>query len=621
MALERLENQGKEAPYPALSRWLGVLVFLGQLVALYHALNHTSDTPNILGRYSTSYAMGLAGVVVLSLFWLGAFWQRHTCVAWLNKRTALARLLLIAGVFIALGLTLVFMGFLNPKIIVAFSIHALLFVLMIVVTLHDATVPSRWSIVALITICVLYVVFWAISITQYVVFSPDEAHWAAIAGNYLYEGNIYGRMLYEPVHAITPGVGYLNWVYALLIDTFGWDIRVGRYLQLIAYLVGIVGIGVATYTLKKSLFASLTSATVALFSQSFLPVLDYRPDHFVMPIAVWAVAFALIGFSASRRVWLWHGVAGFTVLLTLQAHAIGICIIVSLSVYYGVRGVIALYQRDMRQFLPLLGYVTGAGVGSASYIWLNIIAVGGLAEYWAYLGGFSDSFRYFPVFYFAPVEATLIGAGMVWLAMTQRRMAKDYLIIMMLLVISILLLDTRSYIVPYQGLFFIPTGLLLASIVRLPHQRNLFLIVIASFFMIMRITFINWEAVGHFLTTGQLYEHPMAFISREVATYIQPDDVVVGTHELVWGLGNQPHFYSLLSEGMSTSFRGYASNTQAWEEIQPNTVIELSKSLIISSGLRAYMQENGFQPCETFTVSDRVVQFYRITCDKPSNEN
>ncbi len=608
---------------PAACGWV-LFIVIGQVIALSHALNHVSDTPSLLGRYSNSYAVGVGVVVALALLWAMMLWQAKRVWAWLQARDARLRIAAVAMLLLGLWGITYFIGTINLKIhlkiVQSLAINVLIGALVLVASLPTDNCASRRWRAAVVVLCGLFLFVWVASLPLYIVFSPDEAHWAAIAGNFLYEGKIYGRMLFEPVHAISPGVGYVNALYGLLIDTFGWDIRLGRYFQLVAYLVGIAGIAFATYAMSRSSWASFASACAALLSRSFLPALSYRPDHFVMPLAMWTIGLALWGFRVERRAWVWHMGAGLLVIFTLQAHAVGICLIAALSAYYGIRGAQALWRRDWMWLFSLLGYVMGASIGSALYFVTNILSVGGLDVYLEYLRNYSASSSKFPAFIFAPLDGVLVMTSIVWLLWRQAYQQQHYIGILLMLVVSIFLLDRRGYSVPHQGIFYLPVGIFLAEVMLTRRQRDWALMVVALclFLVLVRTPLLQWDAAAVLLREGRLAEHPFSPISRAVAARLQPDEMVIGTHELVWGLGNRANFYSLISEGTSQFFRRYPTKTQVWEELRPDVVVEISKSLIIPEGLQLYMAREGFQPCETFTVSDRIVTFYRPTCAIPT---
>lgn len=314
---------------PAAYGWV-LFIVIGQAITLSHALNHVSDTPSLLGRYSSSYAVGVGVMVALALLWAVMLWQAKRVWAWLQARDARLRAAAVAMLLLGLWGITHFIGTINLKIVQGLAINVLTGALVLVASLPTDNVVSRRWRAAVVALCGLFLFVWVASLPLYISFSPDEAHWAAVAGNFPYEGKVYGRMLFTPVHVITPGFGYVNALYGLLIDAFGWDIRLGRYFQLVAYLVGIAGIAFATYAMSRSSWASFASACAALLSHSFLPVLDYRPDHFVMPLAMWTIGLALWGFRAERRAWVWNMGAGLLVIFTLQAHAVGICLIAAL---------------------------------------------------------------------------------------------------------------------------------------------------------------------------------------------------------------------------------------------------------------------------------------------------
>jgi hypothetical protein len=602
---------------------LPVLLLVGLIAQIwdgFYLWNHTSDNSQVFGRYSYGYAVVLLLNLVLIAAWLLLFlWRRRLEIQ--LKRLPLSLLLffvvLVGLASLVLGLTTV-----ESSIKQYVAVNALLFSLVVIQVTPDKPLNPRWIIVIALVVTLTLIPTFVTTLTIRT-FSPDEATWADYATSPFVAGGMYVRTwLREPL-VIEPGRGWSTLAYGWLLENVSFDIKVGRVFNFVGYLVGFAGIGVVAAQLYGR-EAALMSVAFATLSRSFLVSYDYRPDH-QLPLGLMLITFFALQARRSegrRNRRFWHFAAGLIAALTLQIHAAGITFVFAFSVFYFVEFAFASYhKRQFMSFEPMVFFGGGVLLGGVIFYLLNIAPVGGLDVYFEHLlrdrWGFSLARRTVFLRWSSFLEWVVILAGFAYIIWRRNQSDKRLLGLVASLILGIFLLDSQGYRTTFSALYVIPVGTFLVDgLAGISRGRKHLLIFGSIVFMLvaqMAGLFINWQTVGDWLATGKLPPFLYNELRPVIAPYVQDDDVVVGTHELIWTFPDHLKLYGYAAEYLAAQRLAVAEPKEVWEYIQPTLIIEVTNQHF-DPGLLAYMEDQGFQICETLDVLDTPIHLYRTAC-------
>lgn len=602
---------------------LPVLLVVGLLIQLwggYYLWNHTSDNGQFLGQYSYGYAAILILNLVLIATWVLLYWRRRKLEDRLRRMPVFLLLILIgiAGVVVlGLWLTTVEIGIKQYM-----ASNWLLFSLIVIYTSPDRPLSNRWIIGIILVIALILIPAFITTLTERT-FSPDEATWADYATSPFVAGGMYVRTwLREPL-VIEPGRGWSTVIYGWLLENVYFDIRMGRIFNFVGYLLGFAGIGVVAAQLYGR-EAALISVAFATLSRSFVVSFDYRPDH-QLPLGLMLVMLVVLQARRSERRFVrrfWHFVAGLLVTLTLQIHAAGIVFIFAFSVFYFAEFMLHSYRKhQLAIYEPLIWFGGGVLLGMVIFYFLNIAPVGGLGIYFEHLirdrWGFSltrhTTFLRWPSF----SEWIIVLGGFAYIIWRRNRADRMLLGLVACVVLGIFLLDSQGYRTTFNALYVIPVGTLLVDGLAGTVRGRKHLLVVGSVMAVligqMSGLFINWRAVGDWLATGKLPPFLYNELRPIIAPYVSDDDVVVGTHELIWTFPDHLELYGYAAEYLAAQRLNVAEPKEVWEYVQPTLIIEATNQNF-DTGLLAYMEEQGFQICDTLEVLETPVYLYRTSC-------
>lgn len=603
---------------------LGAAIY--NFVALWLIAGWQSDQATILGHYSLGVVLAFLGFALLGIAYLLLSFafdrQLENYLQKIPQKYRLAFLVLLA---------LICFGFLQlsfrPGLVTTFTVNALVLSAIIILSLTDYPFPTkgiRWLLLALI-IFVTFTTFITVMIAR--PYDPDEAIWgsAAISG-FVHDGFYDHVGFYHPYHII-PGMGWVTAIYGYLLQSFAYNLQIGRIMQFIIYTMTVGAIGfLATrlYNWRIGFVAML----IAFFSSAYYPVVDYRPDHFV-PLGQMLAFGTLVSARKTQNSYIQvflHFLTGFLITLSIQLHAVALVFIIGLSLFYTADFVWYIWREktlNAKCLRPIISFGLGALLGTILYYIFNILPVGGIDTYLNVLIHERAVKRGWPKFYgWGMLELSFMFVGLTYLVW--RRSSEDKLYLALLFCSAIgLIADTQGYGVPYRGLFIIPFALALVESFETfkdPekwHLRQLAAIAIVIVALLgQRFRFTDWNAIQEAIQSGHLPQHTAVAFANGVLGHLHDDDknrVIVGTHELIWALGGYKNFYSPLAEGHAKTQRGW-EGTQVWDYLKPDLYIEAPTRLNTPPGLRAYLDREGFQVCETFNSAGYPVKIYRRDC-------
>ncbi len=598
--------------------------------------SHTSDSGNILGRYSTRYAAALGLEIILLLSWLVLFLARSRAIRWLVGLPMSLRY----GLLAVSGLAVFGVWFLPIELILreALAIHWLLAGLLLIRTGPDGpTKPHRWAwgligLLALLTLPILITVLTGFP------FSPDEAMWADIATSPYVAGGVYARTWLQAPVVVSPGLGWSSAAYGWLLQQVAFNMRVGRLWNFSGYLLAFVGIGAVTARLYGRQAAVISVAFAAL-SRAFIPILDYRPDH-QLPAAGMAILFAAIQARYSKRPAAragWHLLAGLMATLSLELHAAGIVFAFGLALFYLAEFALSAYRlRRLPAWKPLLWFGLGAGLGTSLYYVFNILPVGGVGPYLDFLSRTRGlTFEAFPFLKWNYIqydrtlllfESVPVWGGLAYLLW--RRSAPDRLFLAMLacILIGIVLFDRPGYQSTFSAAYAVPIGaLLVGGFARrgIAPGTNRQTVLAAAGLIGMLVgqsagVFINWAATAEWLRTGRLPPTLYEELQPILAPHIRDDDVIVSTVQLLWTLPNHRHLIHFGAELTALDRWGLQDPVEVWERVQPTVIVNVQNHMHFDPGLQSYLERHVFQVCQHFEVQNHVVEIYREECPTPA---
>jgi hypothetical protein len=503
---------------------------------------------------------------------------------------------------------------------------------LLIFTLPTSSEQKRWWWLALVVLGVVVAVPLVIYALGGRDFSPDEALWADFASAYLIKGRVYQRILYAEPWAIMPGLGWFIAIYANLMDNFSFDIRVGR-------AIGIF-FDIATYgmifVVARYLYnwrVAILSTMLTLLGSTFALYIDYRPDHY-------NAVFFLIAFFASLKAWhpetrykvFWGFVSGLAPTLAMQMHANALMMSITVVVFHSMmwlRGRLQVEHRTSYDHTRFIAMIAGAVLGTGIYFVFNVLPVGGMS---VFLNNLVDERgeRIWDITFTYLTGLSLLEIGLISLAymmMLLRRNRQDghILLFSSIFFLTVLFVDTQNYIVAYRALFYVHVGYgvwLLAqyaltqedALVPMQAKRLRWLsgVVMVTSFASFTMNPMLSSSVRNMLTTGQLPDHRIHAIADEIANRLTSDEVVISTHEIIWGVGKRENFYTEAAQVHRARIWGITPD-EVWQRIQPDTVVYIAGRMPLPEELADYVADN-MVVCEQYPSFGYQVTFYRVAC-------
>jgi hypothetical protein len=615
------------------NRALVVIFFALQIASIVQIWQHTSDTAILFGRFSMGYGIAAVGSVVSFVIWGAIIWQHQQMMVVLKRLPSLLRqiaIILLSTVTLLLWQLLR----IESQLLTHITLNILFVQILLIFTLPTSSEQKRWWWIAVVILGILVAVPLAIYALGGRDFSPDEALWADQAIAYLVDGKIYRRALYAEPWAIMPGKGWFITFYANMMATFGFDIRVGRTIGILFDFAtyGMIFV-VARYLYNWRV--AILSTMLTLLGSTYALYIDYRPDHY-------NAVFFLIAFFASLKTWhpetrykiFWGFVSGLAPTLAMQMHANALMMSITVVVFHGMmwlRGRLQAEHRTSYDHTRFIAMIAGAGLGAGIYFVFNVLPVGGMS---VFLNNLVDeratyskglNIRYL-------TGLPLLELGLIFLAFlaillhydtsrhrTSRGQVIGFTAIFML---AILIFDAQGYAVAYRALFYVHMGYGLWTLAQLSgtqnvadnHNRIQWLagIIIIAFFASFTMLPATSGTVRNILSTGQLPDHRIHAIADEIAQRLTPSELVISTHELLWGVGTRDNFYSEAAQIHRARIWGITP-AEVWERIRPDTVVYIEGRMTLPDELATYIANN-MVICEQYPSYGYQVIFYRVAC-------
>ncbi len=601
--------------------------FIAQLAGVYYLWSHTSSSGEFLGRYSYRYAIGLFANVILVMAWAFILLQHKRIVIWLENLRVIERMRIIILPGIAVFILWLFP--VEAPIKQYFALNWLLITAVTVYTMPDRETHYRWGWVMIAVLALLFIPTLITTLTNRY-FSQDEAMWADYATSPFEAGGLYARTWQEQPFTIAPGRSWSTVVLGWMLENVDYDIKVGRLLNFYFWITGFIGVGAVTWRLYGRQ-AAVVSTTFAALGLSFIPFVDYRPDHQLPAVAMFIMFTALQARYTTGKRGFWDFACGLAGTLSLHFHAAGIVFAFGFSVYYLAEYIgTSARSRRLANIRPLLWYGAGALLGCVIYYVLDIATIGGLQVYLDFLIKHRYSARRILRFLSWPsplFERAIVVTSFLYIAW--RRTEADRMVIGMILcvILGILALDTQGYRTTFSAFYVIPVGALIADALRdprIPAARSLRRAVLALALFIMLAgqwmgEFIAWPAVQYVAQTGELPPFLYEELKPKLLPLLRDDDVVASTHQLIWTIPHKPTLYFVGSEATAQETYHLTDREQVWERVKPTVIVNVENQMVIEKGLQAYIDNHHFVVCDEMTVTGVNITVMRETCPPPTN--
>lgn len=609
-------------PQPArLIRWLILAGVAAQIISAPLLWSHRSVGGTLFNAYTPRYGLALAAHAALSLFWIALLIQRRTADSVLWR---IPQRLRVAGV---VGFTL--MGALAPLFPIESDVRSyaaatclLLALLLTASWAKPLTLSRKWIWIAAVVTVVIVIGTGLSTLTRFP-FSPDEAHWADYAST-AWKGTppgIYARTWLMPPQVIVPGIGWSVAAYGWFLEYVWFDIRMGRIWNLAFNLAAILSAGALAWRLYGRRAGALALIFAAL-STGIIAVFDYRPDHQL------AFAGGLIALCAAqarrtqRAAILWHGAVGLLAALSLQLHAAGIAFAFGVSLFYLIEAGFSLFKRRTSSARVLIAYAAGALGGALIYFVFNILPAGGLEAYLASLTAERSArltwFAFLTWDSFA--EWILFVLALIFLLLRRSDADRFLLLFIACIWIGLALFDTQGYRSPTVVLLACAVGAALADGFGFVRQRRWVIVAALAVTAGGAFAFIDGRGLDIWLRTGTPPTYVYRDLRAPLQAYIRDDDVIAGSHLLIWTLPDHSQLVSYAGE--VTGMRRWSlTDAQAvWERVAPTVVINVEPEMTINPGLSQYMERQQFTRCALFSIRQLNVTLYRPRCLSDNGE-
>jgi len=597
--------------------------FVAQLMSVRTLWGQQSADVELLGRYSAGYAIILMLNILLILFW-GILTVRHRQVEnWLQRWSGSCRMGVtgIAGL-IVLGIWLTSV---DSEIKQYLATNWLVLSALFIYVTPDQAIRWRWQWFLLGGLVVLLLPAF-ITVLANRRFRPDEAHWADYATTFFRTDGVYARTwLQEPV-VIAPGVGWSVAGYGWLLKNVAFRPETGRVWNFATYLLAFVGVGAVSWRLYGR-EAAIISLAFAALSRAFILAFEYRPDH-QLPVAATLVLFTAIQARYRQRQGIqmsWHFLCGLAATLALELHAAGVVFPAGLTLFYVAEwGYLSFRQRRVASIIHLLSFGAGAFIGVSIYYFLNIQPVGGLEPFLDVLIGerWQRPSILRSLQWPSLQEGLVLVAAFGYILWRRRRADRLFLSILACIFLAIHYLDSPGYRTTFNALVVIPVGTLIVDGFAAPGMatgKNLRAILVAATLMFALASsmigeIINWPNFAHWVRTGELPSFLYEDLKLTLTPFIQEDDVIVSTHQLIWTIPDHPNLYSFAAEATGMERWGLTDPASVWERVQPTVVVYIDGQMHFDPGLRRFMDEHSFQSCASLDVQGTAITIFRPDC-------
>jgi hypothetical protein len=176
------------------------------------------------------------------------------------------------------------------------------------------------------------------------------------------------------------------------------------------------------------------------------------------------------------------------------------------------------------------------------------------------------------------------------------------------------LFDTQGYRAPAAGLLACAAGAALADGLGFVQQRCWVIAVVLTVTAGGAFAFIDGRGLEAWLRTGTPPTYVYRDLRAPLQAHIRDDDVIAGSHLLIWTLPDHPQLISYAGELTGMRRWSFVDSEAVWERVAPTVVIDIAPEMTINPGLADYMQRRRFVLCASFSIRQLDVTLYRPSC-------
>lgn len=618
----------RQVPVPQDRKIGRILWNVGNLILLALVLARESDAAVVLGRYSLTYALGLAfslalvaGVAALTLTQPGRRLWARTTFRWLSRiaPSPVGMGILVAGVIA--GLTLVW----SLPFSLGYILHLVLFnIVMAAAALASSSTAAQPGARnrALTALQALLIVVLAVSLWSAHAVPPehsygDEPAWTNMAVTLATTGQAYIKFSGQEQFPITPGVGWWIAPYALWIKAFGVSLAAGRVFIWLAYVAAVACTGWAGARLYDR-HTGLAAALLTAVSPLMLSYRIIRPEIGLAAVG----ALVVLAWLASQKRALWAFVAGWLAIFSLEIHAAGLAYIVALLIMFGLDGLARLRKRRNPFTRQVFAVVAGMGVGTLIYLGLHVLIQPEPEAYLAFLRStrsflsmdrwlewVSEAGRLF--WGRSPLELVLTAAAVV--ALIARRTPGDRVVLRFfaatLVSYFVLVPESHRYLVVFMPFIAWGNAALISYGFRAapaPPRPVASLLALAA----VSAPFLAVSLPGLSVNPMPAAEPPP--IVERVRALSSPNDVIVSDLFTYWWLSDYPELYVSQAEYELTRGLGYTTGEELWAALDPMLVVQVYSPGFprMPPALEEYLTDQQYELVETLEWEGNRVEIY-----------
>ncbi|PJF24698.1 MAG: hypothetical protein CUN53_16520, partial [Phototrophicales bacterium] len=313
---------------------------------------------------------------------------------------------------------------------------------------------------------------------------------------------------------------------------------------------------------------------------------------------------------------LWHGAVGLLAALSLQLHAAGIAFAFGMSLFYRLESRLSLFKQRTVHLPVLLAFATGALCGSLIYYVFNILPAGGLEAYLTAL----TAERSVRLTWFAFLtwdsfaEWILFALALIFLVLRRSDADRFLLSFLACIWLGLVLFDTQGYRAPTVVLLMCAVGAALADGFGFVRQRRWVIAVALTVTAGGAVAFIDARGLDAWVRTGTPPTYVYRDLRAPLQAHIRDDDVIAGSHLLIWTLPDHPQLVSYAGEITGMRRWSLTDSQAVWERVAPTVVINIEPEMTINPGLSQYMEQQHFTRCASFAIRQLNITLYRPDC-------
>ena len=602
-------------------RWYLVIWNLINLVLFLYVISHTSTAPNVLGRYTTSYALGIGLAAVLALSVL-VFARFGTVRRWLSVHVFDRLPMLVVIGAAAFNLLMWLLPGDAEQIKLFVGVNTFLLGLWLCGQPSGITNLTRWRpLLYALTVVLIAVSFFSAYSIPALEPRGDEAIWTNIATTWIETGGIYPSLnLIDPI-PILPGVGY--WVIGLAswLSLFGVEFAA---LRLMVWVVTILVI-IAVALMAGRLYDRDTGLIAAVITAAGMYLLNHRVMR--PELGLIALVSLLMVVYLKRKHSLWAFACGILCVLTLEIHASGIAYIVGIGAAFLWETIAAARKGEPFFVRSLIPFVLGGALASAVYVVLHLLVLPDPGYFFEHLRSGREFLtldnlsaqwleildRYWQA---APLELIVFGFALIVLIV--RRSETDRLILRLFLLTLASLLILVPFPQDYSEILLPFIFVIMAAAIRFGWQMSSEMprapgLAAGLMLGAVVVPFVG-TSLPHMNLTNPYPRYQASDGDQCLRAFTAPEAAIVSDYAQYWAFAEAGHgrFVGIVTEYELQKFQVLPSPISPWDQLDPEVVAytETPGFPELAPRLAAYLEAYEYEEVIRFVDTEFVTRVW-----------